>query len=225
MDIRLMFQYKGPKTAKLRMETEWFNEKAADLLIQDMLKTGRMKEIIVLDELGREWTVKEFQKLREKAEEEPRNPIIYFDGGFNRLNGEAGIGVVIYYDKGPDQYRIRYNAKLSELLSSNEAEYAALYNAVDILQQMDFQQTLCNIKGDAQGVLKQLAGEWPCYEESLNWWLDKIEEKIKSLGLKMSYEVIPRNENKEAHKLASQALKNQMIDSHLKIDPHHNRNN
>ncbi|RST58270.1 reverse transcriptase-like protein [Siminovitchia terrae] len=218
MDIKLKFYYKGSKTKEIQLESEWMDDKAINPLISDMLKTGRIKDIIVMDEMGREWTLKEYKKLMEKIEEEPRNPIIYFDGGYDREKKESGIGIVIYYDKGEEKFRIRSNAKLHELESSNEAEYAALYNAMEVLHQIGVQQTPCVVKGDAQGVLKQLAGEWPCYEETLNLWLDRIEEKIEAMGLKPSFQTISRNENKAAHRLASQALQNNIIDSHLKID-------
>lgn len=218
MQIKLKIHYKGTKTTGLLLESEWFDDKKIHPLANDMLKTGRIKDIIVMDEMGREWTLKEFNKFMEKTEEEPSNPVIYFDGGFDREKAESGIGIVIYYDKGKEKYRIRYNAKLYELQSSNEAEYAAMYNSFEVLQQIGVGQMPCIIKGDAQGVLKQLAGEWPCYEQTLNRWLDRIEEKIKAMGLKPSFQVISRNENKEAHKLATQALKDNMIDSHMKID-------
>ncbi|RST72944.1 reverse transcriptase-like protein [Siminovitchia acidinfaciens] len=218
MNIKLKFQYKGMKTKALLLESEWFEDREIKPLVTDMVKTGRIKDIYVMDEMGREWTLKEFNKLMEKMEEEPRNPIVYFDGGYDRETENAGIGIVIYYEKGQETYRLRNNAKLLELQSSSEAEYAALYNAVKLLQQLEVHHMPCVFKGDAQGVIKQLEGEWPCYEKALNRWLDRIEDLIKSLGLKPTFKIISRNENKEAHKLASQALQDNMIDSHLKIE-------
>ncbi len=218
MYIKLKFHYKGPKTKGLQLESEWFEDKTISMLVNDMLKTGRIKDIMVMDEMGREWTLKEFNKLMEKLEEEPSNPTIFFDGGYDRQNTESGIGIVIYYDKGRERFRMRHNAKLLELSSNNEAEYAALYNAMELLQQIGVKHSPCVIKGDAQGVLKQLSGEWPCLEETLNQWLDRIEAKIEAMGLKPSFQVIPRNENKEADKLASQALQNILVDSHQKIE-------
>lgn len=218
MYIKLKFHYKGPKTKGLQLESEWFEDKTISMLVNDMLKTGRIKDIMVMDEMGREWTLKEFNKLMEKLEEEPTNPTIFFDGGYDRQNTESGIGIVIYYDKGRERFRMRYNAKLLELSNNNEAEYAALYNAMELLQQIGVKHSPCVIKGDAQGVLKQLSGEWPCFEETLNQWLDRIEAKIEAMALQPSFQVIPRNENKEADKLASQALQNILVDSHQKIE-------
>ncbi|MFK4997802.1 reverse transcriptase-like protein [Bacillus sp. N9] len=124
----------------------------------------------------------------------------------------------MYYEKGDETYRFRFNAKLDELESNNEAEYAALYNGLLLLEEIGIHHMPCVIRGDSQGVLMQLAGEWPCYEPALNRWLDRMEAKIKKLGMKPSYEIISRKENKEADKLASQALLNIIVQSHAKID-------
>lgn len=101
--------------------------------------------------------------------------------------------------------------------NNNEAEYAAIYYTLNLLEEMGAHHMTCEFKGDSQVVLKQLEGEWPCYEENLNRWLDRIEEKIKKLGILPRYKSIPRNENKEADKLASQALQGKFINSKMQI--------
>lgn len=218
MKIKLKIIYQGPKTVSIPFESDWTEERFVHHLLNDLQKTGRMKDIIIMDEMGREWNRKEFEKLTQKMESEPINPVIYFDGGFDKINKISGIGIVIYYEKGKDKYRYRANGKLTELDTNNEAEYAALYNALMYLEEIGIKQLPCTIRGDSQGILKQLAGEWPCYEETLNIWLDRIEDKIKDLGLKPVYEIISRNDNKEADKLASQAIENKIIQSHSIVD-------
>ncbi|MGE8204257.1 reverse transcriptase-like protein [Heyndrickxia sp. NPDC080065] len=217
MKFKIRWRYKGPKTDSILLESEWTSRQGIELLIEDFMKTGRTVEISVLDEMGNEWTKKEFMKLKNKIENEPNNIIIYFDGGFDRETGSAGVGIVIYYDKGEKHYRIRANQKLDELGTNNEAEYAALYNAVLLLEKINAKQTPCTFRGDSQGILKQLSGEWPCFEKILNRWLDRIEEKINNLGLKPSYESISRKQNKEADQLATQALNNKVVYSHTEI--------
>ena len=218
MKIKLSFEYKGPKTISVHLESDWIEEEYANNVMDDLLKTGRISDISIMDEMGREWNRKEYGKLKQKMELEPVNPYLYFDGGFDNQTGEAGIGIVVYYNKGNEQYRYRTNAKLDELETNNEAEYAALYNGLLLMKEIGIQHIPCVIKGDSQGVLKQLAGEWPCYEKVLNMWLDRIEALIQDLGIKARFEVISRRDNKEADKLASQALLNTMIHSHLKIE-------
>ncbi|MCJ8006617.1 reverse transcriptase-like protein [Lederbergia wuyishanensis] len=217
MKYKVKFEYKGAKTKKVSMETEWLDEIYIDNLLEDLQRTGRVLDLLIIDEMEREWNRKEYSKLKIKLELEPVDPIIYFDGGFDIQSGTAGIGIVIYYKKGKEKYRYRANAKLEQLENNNEAEYAALYNALLFLENLGMKSLPVEIKGDSQGVIKQLEGEWPCYEKVLNKWLDRIEAKILDLGLKPNYEIIARRDNKEADKLATQALTNNIIEGHMKI--------
>lgn len=218
MKVKVKFIYKTSPEIAIPMESAWFDQKLIKPLLMDLQKTGRAHNIIIMDEMEREWNQKQFTKLQKKQEEEPTDPVVYFDGGYNRELKKAGIGIVIYYKKGNTSYRDRINILLEELVSNNEAEYAALFNSLLILEEIGFKNIPVLFKGDAQGVIKQIEGEWPCYEEILNRWLDRIEEKIKKLGLKAKFEVIPRKENKEADMLATQALAHKNIRSHTEID-------
>jgi ribonuclease HI len=217
MKVKLNWTYKGPKTDTLVFESDWTTQNVMEHIIEDLFRTGRVADLTVIDEMGNEWTRKEFLKLKETVEEEPHDIVVFFDGGYDLEHAKAGIGMVIYYKKGKEAYRIRRNAVLDELDSNNEAEYAALYNAILLLEELGVKHIPCKIKGDSLGVLKQLEGEWPCFEESLNHWLDRIEQKIKEMGIKASYTPISRKENKEADQLASQALNNKIIHSHATI--------
>lgn len=218
MKVKVKFIYKTSPQIAIPMESDWFNLNLIERFLMDLQNTGRAHDLIIMDEMEREWNQKQFTKLQKKMEEEPTEPVVYFDGGYNRDLRKAGIGIVIYYKKGNRSYRDRMNSLLEELESNNEAEYAALYNSLLILEEIGFKNVPVLFKGDAQGVMKQLKGEWPCYEEVLNRWLERIEQKIKSLGLKAKFEIIPRKENKEADILATQALEHKNIRSHTEID-------
>ncbi|MEK3886094.1 reverse transcriptase-like protein [Bacillus sp. FSL K6-3431] len=218
MKIKLKIIYQPAKTIAVPFESEWIEERYVEDLLIDLQKTGRMKHITIMDEMGREWNRKEYEKLKQKTEMEPKNPVVYFDGGFDKSNKKSGIGIVIYYEKGNEVYRYRVNGKLDALETNNEAEYVALYNALLSLNEIGIRQQPCKLRGDSQGVLKQLSGEWPCYEKTLNKWLDRIEVKIQELGIKPIFEVISRSDNKEADKLATQALENKVIHSHAKLE-------
>ena len=216
MKMKLIWKYSGKIPDKITFESEWMNRRYIDYLIEDLMKTGRAQDIIIRDEMHNEWTRKEFLKLNEELEQEPENIIVYFDGGFEKDQLLSGLGMVIYYEKGGENWRIRKNEKIEELENNNEAEYAALYSCLVLLEELGVRQIPCIFKGDSQVVLKQLEGEWPCYEETLNNWLDRIEAKIKELGLKPVYEAIGRKQNKEADNLANQALQDIFIHSHSK---------
>ncbi|MES1045156.1 hypothetical protein BLX88_06140 [Bacillus obstructivus] len=217
MNYKILWKYKAPKMDTILLETEWISEKVIDRLMDDFIKTGRTVDITILDEMGNEWTKKEYVKLKKAIELEPSNIIVYFDGGYDLKQKVAGIGIVIYYDKGDKHFRVRSNYRLEELESNNEAEYAALYNAIMLLEELNIRHMPCTIKGDSHGVLKQLSGKWPCFEKVLNQWLDRIESKIKKLGIKPIYEPIPRSDNKEADQLASQALNNKIVHSQIEL--------
>lgn len=88
---------------------------------------------------------------------------------------------------------------------------------MNILEELAIKYEAVTLRGDSQVVLQQLAGEWPCYDEHLNHYLDQIEQKAKQMKLKLVCEPISRKQNKEAHQLATQALEGTVIDSHKEI--------
>lgn len=218
MKVKLKWLYKGKKTEELELESNWTSQDSLEKLIVDIEKTGRVKELTVIDEMGNEWTQKEFNKLKETIEHEAHDVVVYFDGGFDHTTGSAGLGVAIYYQKNHIRYRLRTNQFIRAMETNSEAEYAALHYAVKQLEEMGVHHLPCTFKGDAQGILKQLEGEWPCYEENLNAWLDRIEVKLEKLGIKPDYEAISRKENKETDRLATQALNGVEINSEIELD-------
>ncbi len=217
MKMKVIWKYKSKTSSEIYFESNWFSRNETLIVVDDLIKTGRVIDLKIQDEMGNEWTRKEFVKLNEELDTEPENVVVYFDGGFDIQSSVTGIGMIVYYEKNGEAYRIRKNERLLELDDNNEAEYAALYNALQILDEIEVKQIPCTIKGDSQVVIKQLEGEWPCMEEKLNRWLDRIEEKMKALGIKAHYEVVGRKQNKEADKLANQALEGTFVHSHTKI--------
>jgi ribonuclease HI len=217
MKYKLEWEYKAKGIDPILFSSDFLEGEHALQAGEELEKSGRAGEISFIDEIGTSWTIKEMRKLLEEVEEEPHDLTVYFDGGFDNYNHKAGLGAIIYFKQGKKKYRLRANEVFDELETNNEAEYAALYFALTILEEMGVRNMTCDIKGDSQVVLKQLEGEWPCYEETLNRWLDRIENKIKELGLYPKYNPVGRKENKEADKLATQALQGKMINSKMQI--------
>jgi ribonuclease HI len=217
MKYKIEWAYKIKGVENINFTSDWIHQDLAIMTGEDISKHGKAAELNFYDEMGQVWNLKEMRKLVTQLEEEPHEVMVYFDGGFHKETNQAGLGIVVYYKQGKKKYRLRANELIDEMDNNNEAEYAALYYGVNILEDLGVHHVPCDIKGDSQVVLKQLEGEWPCYEESLNRWLDRIEEKIKALGLKPRYQGIPRNENKEAHKLATQALEGKVIHSKMQL--------
>ncbi|WP_100331357.1 reverse transcriptase-like protein [Bacillus xiapuensis] len=211
MQIRWTYDKKG---LKADFQSNWLPKEDVRPIIEDLQKSGRLKAVAIMDEMQNEWTLKEFSKLNRQLDEEPGEVEVYFDGGYDLQTGASGIGVAVYYKKNGEQWRLRVNERLMQLSSNNEAEYAALYRAVQELEKIGVKQIPVTIKGDSQVVLKQLAGEWPCFEQGLNSWLDRIEQAIDKLGIQPAYKPIERKRNKEADKLANQALQEVFVRSH-----------
>jgi len=126
--------------------------------------------------------------------------IIYTDGGARGNPGPAGIGAVIYNEhKKPV-------AEISEFLgvaTNNQAEYKALIAAFRKAADLGVKELDCYL--DSELVVKQLKGEYRVKDKDLALlFLD-----IHNLSLKfknISYTHIPREMNKEADRLANEAM-------------------
>ncbi|WP_462411972.1 reverse transcriptase-like protein [Neobacillus sp. Marseille-QA0830] len=211
MKYRLEWMHKLKSGEKVQFSSEWVSGETAIQTGEELEASGKVTDLYFYDENGTSWIMKEMKKLLTEIEEDPHDITIYFDGGFQKETNQAGLGVVAFFKQGKKKYRIRANQLFEEMETNNEAEYAAFYFSLNILEELGVHHLTCEFKGDSQVVLKQLEGEWPCYEETLNSWLDRIEEKMKSLNIKPKYTVIPRNDNKEADRLATQALQGKEI--------------
>jgi ribonuclease HI len=139
-------------------------------------------------------------------ETDPHNVTVYFDGGFDRTTSSSGLGCVIYYEQNGKSYRLRRNAPATGLISNNEAEYAAFYLCLTELELLGVHHLPVRFIGDSQVVINHLREEWPVIEKDLFNWADKIDAKMKELGLQPEYELVPRKSNGEADRLATQAL-------------------
>ncbi|MCP8968819.1 reverse transcriptase-like protein [Ectobacillus ponti] len=218
MNYQIHWLYKPKRGKDALLQTEFMPLDEALQLAADFEKTGRVKELSFYDEMGTHWTRKEAEKLGKKAEEEPQRIVLCFDGGFDLQLKRAGIGVCMYYEKNGNTYRVRRNSQFHDLDNNNEAEYAALLYGMQLLEEAGVQYQTVTLRGDSQVVLNQLSGEWPCYEEGLARFLDRIEEKAKRLKILFQYDLVSRKQNKEAHNLATQALQGIAIDSHAPVE-------
>jgi len=213
MKVTINWTYQTKKRYTTMLQTGYLPVKEALLLAEDFESTGRTKDLLFVDETNSTWTKKQILKYLNELEEEPHDLKIFFDGGFDIQSLVSGIGVCIYYSQNGKQFRKRYNNRLTDLSNNNEAEYAALENAISILEEMAIKGQEVMIYGDSQVVIKQLNGEWPCYEEQFEKYADRISSSLKALKLSVQYVLLNRNENKEADMLATQALKGTFIES------------
>ncbi|WP_349408179.1 reverse transcriptase-like protein [Pseudalkalibacillus sp. SCS-8] len=219
MQVRIEFTYKTPKGIRTTFRSEEMQAEDAISMVEDLERTGRSRDIRLIDHKEHTWSLKELKEFLKGIETEPHNIVVYFDGGFDLEAKRSGLGCVIYYDQNGKSYRIRKNALVEELTSNNEAEYAALHLALKELALLDVHHLPVKLTGDSQVVINQLNGEWPVMEETLSEWADRIELTLKKLGLEPEYQLVSRKDNQEADRLASQALKEVEISSTSEVKP------
>ncbi|MET3321886.1 UNVERIFIED_ORG: ribonuclease HI [Peribacillus simplex] len=217
MKVIMQWTYHASKKPTADFVSDWLDAGIALVITEDLEKAGRLKEVEFKDEFDTIWTKKELKKLLTEVEEEPQDVTVFFDGGFQKEQRVAGIGAAIYYRQGKKHWRIRTNLRLEQFESNNEAEYAAFYEAVRQMEELGVHHQSCLFKGDSLVVLNQLSGEWPCMEENLNKWLDRIEAKLEKLKIIPVYKPISRKENQEADRLATLALQGEVIFSKSEI--------
>ncbi|WP_416151153.1 reverse transcriptase-like protein [Salipaludibacillus sp. HK11] len=217
MKVRLELTYKTKKGIEATFTSDEMNAEKAIFTAEDLEKTGRLKNLIFIDNYDSTLNLKELKKYIEEIDTEPHNITVYFDGGFDLTTKMSGLGCAIYYEKNGKTFRIRKNALVRELHTNNEAEYAALYLGLKEVENLDAHHLPVNFVGDSQVVINQLRGEWACMEKVLNQWADRIDSKLNELGISAEYELISRKKNREADQLASQALKEIEITSEVEL--------
>jgi len=126
--------------------------------------------------------------------------IIFTDGGARGNPGPSGIGAVLYNE---DKAIV---AEISEYLgvaTNNQAEYKALIAALKKATELKATELDCYL--DSELVVKQLKREYKVKNQDLA----PLFLMIHNLSLnfkKISYTHIPREKNKEADRLANEAM-------------------
>ncbi|HLS59622.1 MAG TPA: reverse transcriptase-like protein [Virgibacillus sp.] len=216
--MTIEFNYKVTQEMETSFRSEQMPIEMAIPVAQEIFKTKYMKDLWFTDDHDRRWSLKDLKKYREGIQDEPHHLQVYFDAGFDQATKQAGLGCVIYYEQNNKKYRLRTNAFVENMRTNNEAEYAALHLTVKELARLGVQHMAVTFTGDSMVVINQLKGEWACYEESLTIWADRIEHELDRLGITPKYKLIPRKQNQEADRLATQALKEISIVSTKEID-------
>ncbi len=125
---------------------------------------------------------------------------IYTDGGARGNPGPAGIGVVVYNQ---DQEMIMQHKEYIGEATNNIAEYTAVLRALELVK--DLQPHSIHFFLDSELVVKQLNKEYKVKNKDLG----KIFIRIWNLQQQftaVSFEHIPRAQNKLADALVNQAL-------------------
>ena len=132
--------------------------------------------------------------------------IIYTDGGSRGNPGPAGMGVVVANEKG--KMMKEYSGFLG-VKTNNEAEYEAVIFGLKkikaLLGKEKIKNTEIEFRLDSQLIARQLNGEYKIEEERLFPLFIKIWNLKMDFG-PIKFSEIPREQNKEADRLANEAM-------------------
>ncbi len=131
--------------------------------------------------------------------------IIFTDGGSRNNPGIAGAGVFITDEKGNE---LKTAKKFLGIKTNNWAEYEALILGLENAKKMlgiEAKNTEVEVRMDSQLIVRQLNREYRVKEPSL------FEQFVRVNNLKVNFPNIkfvhiPRAENREADKLANEAM-------------------
>ena len=127
--------------------------------------------------------------------------IIHTDGVSRGNPGRAAIGAIIRDEKGG------LVASISQSIgraTNNQAEYRAIIAALEEALPLDANEVELN--SDSELVVKQVKGQYRVRKEDLRPLYERVKQLQSSLkGFKIKH--IPRQQNREADKLANAALR------------------
>ena len=131
-----------------------------------------------------------------------RRLVIYTDGASSGNPGPAAIGAVIKDGQG------RVISRISRRIgraTNNQAEYRAIITALEEASRLGAQKV--DIKSDSKLVVKQLKGRYRVKKATLR---PLYQEVVKLIGPLQAFTIthIPREQNREADRLANKALAN-----------------
>ncbi|MBU1557584.1 ribonuclease HI family protein [Patescibacteria group bacterium] len=131
--------------------------------------------------------------------------IIYTDGGSRNNPGIAGAGVYITDGEGNELMTAK---KYLGIKTNNWAEYQGLIIGLEKAKELlgaKTKTTEVEIRMDSQLIVRQINGEYRVKEPSLKEQFIKVNN-LKTDFPKIKFVHIPRKENKEADKLANEAM-------------------
>jgi len=133
---------------------------------------------------------------------------IHSDGGARGNPGPAGIGAVIETCGLNTEHQIvKEISKYIDVATNNQAEYKAVVEALKwVKENLTDKELVISCYLDSQLVVEQLKGNYQMKNEGLKPLFWEIRDLIMSLGGRVSFQHIPREQNKEADKLVNEAI-------------------
>jgi ribonuclease HI len=125
-----------------------------------------------------------------------------FTDGASRGNpGESGIGVIVYDESG---MRVAaWNGYLGTS-TNNRAEYTALIMLLEEAGAFRCDRLL--VHSDSELMVRQMAGQYKVKDRSLREMHRRASEILKGLPFPVEVRHVPREQNREADRLANEAI-------------------
>lgn len=129
---------------------------------------------------------------------------IYTDGACSGNPGAASIGVVIY----ENGEKIKEISKAIGDATNNIAEYTALIYALQ--EALILKADQLNVFTDSELMHRQVTGQYKVKNPNIQLLFDQVQHLLKGFE-KVSINHILREKNKEADRLATNAIKNNRV--------------
>ena len=133
--------------------------------------------------------------------------MLHTDGGARGNPGPAGAGALLYDENGTT---VKESSKYLGEKTNNYAEYAAVVLGLEMVAK-HFGKNQCKhialtVRMDSELVCKQLTGEYQVKEETLFPLFIRIHNAQVAVFPEVTFEHVPRAENKHADALANVAM-------------------
>lgn len=125
---------------------------------------------------------------------------VHIDGASKGNPGEAGIGVVIKDSEG--KIIKRYNGYIG-IKTNNEAEYVALKKGLELA--LGYCRKHITILSDSELIVRQRKKQYKTKKRHLKNLARQVET-LEDMFEIVEYQSVPREQNREADKLANQAI-------------------
>ena len=132
---------------------------------------------------------------------------VYTDGGARGNPGPAAVGVVVKKINGDGTVEklLSFGKKIGNT-TNNSAEYQAVREALTAISNFQFPISKIEFYLDSQLVVSQLNGLFKVKDANLRTLIVSVRNLEGELNVPISYQHIPREENKEADREVNKAL-------------------
>jgi len=130
---------------------------------------------------------------------------IYGDGGSRGNPGPAGSGAIIRDEAGETVGTV---SEYLGITTNNVAEYTAVLRALELLAGIlgeKAKDAEAHVRMDSMLVVRQMKGEWKIKHPNMQPLAARVSE-LSRLFRSVSYEHVYRDQNKDADRLANEAM-------------------